>query len=69
MAQQRLGFSVGICGGGNDNVKTPVFINLVEINLWENDMFFNSQRIIAAAVKTFCRHTPILPIFLSYFDL
>ena len=57
MRQQRFCFGVGFCSCANHDVHAPVFIDLVEIDLRKNYVFFQTKRIIAVAVKTLDRNT------------
>src|SRR3954447_23233762 len=49
--QQRAGFVVGARGGAHRDVHAPRFPHLVEIDLGENDVLLDAQRIVAAAVE------------------
>src|SRR5476651_1222619 len=49
--QQRSCFVVGARGGAYRDVHAPRFPHLVEVDLGENDVFLDAERIVAAAVE------------------
>src|SRR5690606_9269489 len=49
--KQRLGFVVGLGGGGHGNVHAAHRVNLVEIDLREDDLFLDAHVVVAAAVE------------------
>src|SRR3954470_2354020 len=49
--QQRSGFVVGARGGANRDVHAPRLAHLVEVDLGENDVLLDAERVISAAVE------------------
>ena len=55
--EKRLGFFVGLGRRRNGNVHTTDRIDLVVFDFRENDLFFEADVVVAAAVKGTARHT------------
>ena len=51
MLQERLGFSIGPCGGADDDVHAQNFVDLVEVDFREHDVLFQTHGIVATAVE------------------
>ena len=49
--EQGLGLRVGLRGGGDGDVHAADRVDLVEVDLWENDLLGNTEVEIAAAVE------------------
>src|SRR5205809_2155429 len=52
-AQKRFGFVVRPRGGDDGNIKSDVALDFIELNLWENRLVGNAQRVVTVAVETF----------------
>eukprot|EP00036_Acanthoecidae_sp_10tr_P005027 CAMPEP_0182935910 /NCGR_PEP_ID=MMETSP0105_2-20130417/39145_1 /TAXON_ID=81532 ORGANISM="Acanthoeca-like sp., Strain 10tr" /NCGR_SAMPLE_ID=MMETSP0105_2 /ASSEMBLY_ACC=CAM_ASM_000205 /LENGTH=146 /DNA_ID=CAMNT_0025074939 /DNA_START=355 /DNA_END=792 /DNA_ORIENTATION=+ len=51
LLQQRLSFRVGFRGGADYDVHTPNFVNFVEVNFGEYDVFLQAGGIVATTVE------------------
>src|SRR5207248_11306290 len=50
-------FLVGPCRGDDCNIKSNVALDFIQLDLWENRLIRNPERIIALAIKTARRDT------------
>jgi len=61
LLQQGAGLLIVLGSGVEADIHPPDHIDLVVLNLGEDDLLFDSQRIIAASVKRMRRHAPKVP--------
>src|SRR5262249_37458097 len=57
MLQQRETFCVGLGAGRDANIHSLHFFDLVVVDLGENQLVFDTERVIATAIKRFTRYT------------
>src|SRR5664279_1860440 len=60
-AQERFCFVVRPRGGDDGNIKSDVALDFIELNLRENRLVGNPQRVVAVAVETLRRNTAEIP--------
>src|ERR1700758_4613298 len=48
-AQQGLSFGIGLCGRANHDVETELSLSLVVVDLGENDVLLDPERVVAAS--------------------
>ena len=44
-------FLIGFCRGGENDVHAPDLVDLVVLDLGEDQLFFDAQRVVASSVK------------------
>ena len=55
--EQAAGLFVGLSGGDEDDIHSSDLVDLIVLDLREDDLLFESQRVIAAAVESVGRNT------------
>src|SRR6185437_5197041 len=56
--EKRLGFRIGLRGGGDADVHAAHRIDLVEVYFREDDLFLHAHVVVAAAVERAARYPP-----------
>src|ERR1700729_814212 len=55
--QQGFRLFVGLGGGGDGDIHATQRINLVEVDFREDDLFLDTEVVVATTIERACRHT------------